>query len=452
MDRAKKSPIDMTTGNPVKKILLFMVPLLVGSLLQQLYSMVDMMIVGNTLGSDAFGAVGLTVPVMYLVIGMAQGFTTGFSVITAQYVGGGKKEYLKKSIAVSILLTAVLAVFFTVISTVFTQPVLRLMNTPDTMMEDAYNYLFVIYLGISTTFFFNCFSSLLRAFGDSRTPLYFLVVSCVINIILDYVLIVYFSMGVAGAAWATVFAQGVSAVLCFVYSVKKFPVMAVTLSDFRCSFKFMWEHLKVGTAMAIQSSLTSISVMILQTAINNLGDAAIKAYSAAGKVSYLSMQPVVNLGFAAATFAAQNYGAGKIDRIKLCVKKGTPVCILMGLLGAAVMIFGGDFFLFIFGVDTSETAVYEYTHQFLYALGGFYVLLGLWHFFRNMLQGMGKTIVPTVSSLVEVVMRIVLSFWLSAAWGFTGVCFVDPFTWVVISVTHIIAYFVIMKKEEKIHI
>lgn len=212
MERAKKSPIDMTTGNPVKKILLFMVPLLVGSLFQQLYSMVDMMIVGNTLGSDAFGAVGLTVPVMYLVIGMAQGFTTGFSVITAQYVGGGKKEYLKRSIAVSILLTAVLAVFFIVVSTVFTEPVLRLMNTPDTMMEDAYNYLFVIYLGISTTFFFNCFSSLLRAFGDSRTPLYFLVVSCVINIILDYVLIVYFSMGVAGAAWATFFAQGVSAV------------------------------------------------------------------------------------------------------------------------------------------------------------------------------------------------------------------------------------------------
>lgn len=188
MDRAKKSPIDMTTGNPVKKILLFMVPLLVGSLFRQLYSMVDMMIVGNTLGSDAFGAVGLTVPVMYLVIGMAQGFTTGFSVITAQYVGGGKKEYLKKSIAVSILLTAVLSLLFTVISTVFTEPVLRLMNTPDTMMEDAYNYLFAIYLGIGTTFFFNCFSSLLRAFGDSRTPLYFLVVSCLINIILDYVL------------------------------------------------------------------------------------------------------------------------------------------------------------------------------------------------------------------------------------------------------------------------
>ncbi len=188
MDGAKKSPIDMTTGNPVKKILLFMVPLLVGSLFRQLYSMVDMMIVGNTLGSDAFGAVGLTVPVMYLVIGMAQGFTTGFSVITAQYVGGGKKEYLKKSIAVSILLTAVLSLLFTVISTVFTEPVLRLMNTPDTMMKDAFNYLFAIYLGIGTTFFFNCFSSLLRAFGDSRTPLYFLVVSCVINIILDYVL------------------------------------------------------------------------------------------------------------------------------------------------------------------------------------------------------------------------------------------------------------------------
>lgn len=436
----------MTTGNPVKKILLFMLPLLAGSLFQQLYSMVDMMIVGNTLGSDAFGAVGLTVPVMYLVIGMAQGFTTGFSVITAQYVGGGKKEYLKKSIAVSILLTAVLAVFFTVISTVFTEPVLRLMNTPDTMMEDAYSYLFVIYLGIATTFFFNCFSSLLRAFGDSRTPLYFLVISCVINIILDYALIVNFSMGVAGAAWATVIAQGLSAVLCFVYSVKKFPVMAVSLSDFRCSFKFMWEHLKVGTAMAIQSSLTSISVMILQTAINNLGDAAIKAYSAAGKVSYLAMQPVVNLGFAVATFAAQNYGAERIDRIKLCVKKGVWVCILLGLLGSAIMIFGGDFFLFIFGVDTSETLVYEYTHQFLYALGGFYVLLGLWHFFRNMLQGMGKTAVPTVSSFVEVVMRIVLSFWLSSAWGFTGVCFVDPFTWVVISVTHIIAYFVIMRK------
>ena len=188
MDRAKKSPIDMTTGNPVKKILLFMVPLLVGSLFRQLYSMVDMMIVGNTLGSDAFGAVGLTVPVMYLVIGMAQGFTMGFSVITARYVGGGKKEYLKKSIAVSILLTAVLSLLFTVISTVFTEPVLRLMNTPDTMMKDAFNYLFAIYLGIGTTFFFNCFSSLLRAFGDSRTPLYFLVVSCLINIILDYVL------------------------------------------------------------------------------------------------------------------------------------------------------------------------------------------------------------------------------------------------------------------------
>ncbi len=446
MDRTRKSAIDMTSGNPVKKILIFMIPLLIGSLFQQLYSMVDMMIVGNTLGSDAFGAVGLTSSVMFLVIGMAQGFTTGFSVITAQYVGGGNSEKLKKSIAVSITLTAVLSVIFTAVSTALTKPVLELMHTPESMMSDSWNYLFVIFLGISTSFFFNCFSSILRAFGDSRTPLYFLMVSCVVNIVLDFVFILNFSMGVAGAAWATVFAQGLSAVLCLVYSVKKFPVMSLSREDFRFSFSFVAEHLKIGTAMALQSSFTAASVMILQSAINTLGDAAIKAYSAAGKVSYFAMQPMVNLGFSVATFSAQNYGAGKIDRIRLCVKKGIVLCLIMGAFGSLVMIFGGDIFLYIFGVDTSEILVYQYTHQFLLVLGAFYVLLGLWHFFRNILQGMGKTAVPTVSSFVEVVMRIVLSFWLSSAWGFFGICFVDPLTWTVISITHIIAYAVIMRK------
>ncbi len=216
---------DLTVGNPTKQIVLFTLPLLVGNVFQQLYSMADMIIVGQTIGTEALAAIGATGSMAFLVIGMSFGLTSGFSVITAQRFGAGDEDGVRRSVATAILLTSLLSLFLTLASTATAAPLLRLLRTPDDIMGDSHKYLFILYAGATATMFFNLCSGILRALGDSFTPLLFLIIACVVNIVLDYVLIVYFGMGVDGASWATIAAQALSVVLCLVHSLRRFPIL-----------------------------------------------------------------------------------------------------------------------------------------------------------------------------------------------------------------------------------
>lgn len=441
-----KSINNLTIGNPAQRILLFTLPLLAGNVFQQLYNMVDMMIVGNTINTDALAAVGATGAIGFLVIGFAQGLTAGFSIITAQHFGAGEEDKVRRSVAVSLVLSVLSAILITVLSVCTARSLLQLMQTPEDIFEQALSYLSVIYLGTVATVFFNLFASILRALGDSRTPLLFLVVGCLLNIGLDFMFIRGFSMGVAGAAWATILSQLVAALLCLFYSLKKFPILRLKKEDFRITRPLVLQHLSIGLAMALQSSMTTLSVIIFQVAVNQLGMVSVKAYSAAAKICQLALQPMSSLGITMATYAAQNYGAKKTARIRSGVRQGAIVATVFALAGCLLMHTAGGVLMGLFGIGGEEAQVAEQAQLYLNVTSVFYVLFGLWCVFRNTLQGMGYTRMPMVSAGLEILLRIFASFGFTHLAGFLGISFVDPVTWAGALALLMAGYFSAMKK------
>ena len=437
---------DLTIGSPVRKILLFTLPLLAGNLFQQLYNMVDMMIVGTTINTNALAAVGATGSVSFLVIGFAQGLTAGFSVITAQHYGAGEEEKVRRSVAVSLVLSVACAVFITVLSILIAAPLLRIMQTPQDIFEDALSYLSVVCLGTTATVFFNLFSSILRALGDSRTPLLFLIIACLLNIGLDFAFILGLSMGVAGAAWATILSQLVSALLCLFYSIKKFPILRLKRADFQITRSLVSQHLSIGVAMGLQSSMTTISVLIFQVAVNQLGMVSVKAYSAAAKICHMGLKPMGSLGITMATYSAQNFGAQKIKRIRTGVRQGAFIAIAFALAGCLLVHLAGRSLIGLFGIGSEEIQVADQAQLYLSVTSSFYILFGLWSVFRNALQGMGYTRIPMLSAGLEIVLRIICSFGFTSFAGFLGISFVDPVTWAGALALLMTGYFAAIKK------
>lgn len=302
---------DLTRGKPVKLILLFTIPLLIGNVFQQFYSMADTIIVGRTIGVDALAGVGATGSLSFLIIGFAQGLTAGLSVITAQRFGADDYDGVRKSVTVSLLISAVLTVVLTAIAVLTARPLLTLLQTPANIIDDAYDYIIIIFWGIFASMLFNLLSNVVRALGDSRTPLLFLIVACVLNIVLDFVFILAFKMGVAGAAWATVIAQVVSCALCILYIAKRIPLLRLCKKDWKVDASYIRTHCRVGLPMAFQTSIIAIGAMILQVPLNKLGSTAVGAFTAAQKIDNLAVQILMSFGITMATYAAQNYGAGQ---------------------------------------------------------------------------------------------------------------------------------------------
>ncbi len=420
---------DLTRGKPVRQILLFAVPLLIGNLFQQFYNMADMIIVGRTINTHALAAIGVTGAIAFLVVGFSFGLTSGFAVITAQRFGAGDKDGVRHSIASAILLSIAVAAILTFLSVSTAHTLFVLMRTPADIIDEAYQYIIVIYGGIAVTVFFNLFSGILRALGDSLTPLLFLILACIVNIILDYVFINNFHMGVAGAGWATIAAQGLSVALCFVYSLKKFPMIRLRRKDWRFDLPFMRRQLVIGLAMGGQMAIISIGTIVLQIGINQLGTDSVKAFSAAVKIDQFATQPLFSLGVALATFAAQNYGARKFDRIRESAKKCAAIVVLLSFCGCLLMVLSGESILSLFGIGGNEPNVVREATQYLNTASLFYFLLGLLFVFRNILQGLGKNTMPIMAAATEVVARVVATFTFVQWWGFWGVCFVNPVAW-----------------------
>lgn len=436
---------DLTRGHPAKQILFFTVPLLIGNVFQQLYNMADMIIVGRTINTTALAAIGATGAIAFMVVGVSFGLTSGFTVMTAQRFGAGDEEGVRRSVATSVILSLAVSLVLTVVSMTTAYPLFRLMQTPADIIDDSYRYIIVIYAGTVATVFFNLFGGILRALGDSLTPLLFLVVACVVNIVLDYVFIVSFGMGVAGAGWATVISQALSVVMCLVYSLKRFPILRLRREDWRLQREFAWRHLTIGLSMGAQMAIIAVSIIILQVAVNQLGTDAVKAFSAAAKIDQLATQPLFSLGVAIATFAAQNYGARRIRRIRDAARQGTFIAVGMGFLGWVGMFFFGRWFLSLFGIGSSEPTVVANAAQYLNLTSLFYFVLGLLFVFRNILQGMGKNTMPMVAAGSEVVVRMFATFAFVGWWSFTGLCLVNPLTWMGAVSLLLAGYFMAMR-------
>lgn len=441
---------DMTTGSPTKHILAFSIPLLIGNLFQQFYNMADTLIVGRTLGLDALAGVGATGGISFLVMGFVMGLTSGFAVITAQRFGAEDVDGVRRSAATSISLSIVAAVLLTVIAVLGVRPLLVFMQTPANIIEQSYQYIVVIFAGIAASFFYNTLSNIIRALGDSRTPLYFLVIASLLNIVLDLLFILTFHMGVAGAAFATVLAQIISGLLCLFYVKKRFPVLHLQKKDWRFNLSFALEHLKVGLPMALQFSITAIGVMVVQWALNGLGSSTIAAYTAASKVDMFASQPLQAFGVAMATYVAQNYGAGRLDRVRQGVHRCTIITLVFSVVGLALIfaIGGPVASLFISG-DTDGTVLAQ-ARTYLNTVSIFYFALGMLLIYRNTLQGMGQGLVPMLAGVCELIMRIVAAVALSQLMGFTGICLANPVAWLGAMVWLGVAYFITMHKAKKI--
>ena len=419
---------DMTTGNPVKLILLFSIPLLIGNIFQQFYSMVDTIIVGRFVGVEALAAVGTTSSMVFLVNGFVMGLTSGFAVLISQKYGAKDEAGVKKAVASSITLSIIATIIVTFISVISAKPLLALMNTPSNIMKDASTYIIILYAGNVAIIFYNMMAAILRALGDSKTPLYFLIVSSVLNIILDLVLIINFKMGVAGAAYATVISQGVSALLCVIYTYKKYKILRLKKEDFKVKKKYYRKHLKVGIPMALQFSITAIGIMTVQSAINIFGYTVIASYAAASKVLQLVMQPATTLGVTMATYCGQNIGAKRYDRIKLGVKKCVQISIITSLISAMVLIFLGKYFVMMF-VSNPDAEILSYAQQVLNISAIFFIPLGLIFVYRNALQGIGDSFIPMMAGVYELVARAVVAFTLPKVLEFMGICLADPVAW-----------------------
>lgn len=439
---------DMTKGNPLKIFIYFTIPLLIGNIFQQLYSMVDTIIVGRFVGVNALAALGACNSLFFLVNGLVLGLTSGFAVLVAQKFGAKDEKGVKKAVASNITLTLVLTVIITIIALLAVKPLLNMMNTPENIYEDARVYITLIYAGIITQTGYNMAAGILRALGDSKTPLYFLIVASILNVILDLVFIINFNMGVAGAAYATNIAQGVSAVLCFIYSYKKFKILRLKKEDFKVEKEYYTTHLKVAIPMSMQFSITAVGIIIIQSAINTFGSVVIASYTAASKVLQLVMQPSTSFGVTVATYAGQNLGAGRFDRIKYGIKIMNVVSIITSLIAGVVLVTLGKYFVMLF-IENPTPEIFAYAQQVLNYSAIFFIPLGFIFVYRNVLQGMGESFVPMMAGFFELAARATVAFTLPKVIGFTGICLSDPIAWISACVPLMLTYYIKMRKIDK---
>ncbi|MGG7144126.1 MATE family efflux transporter [Clostridium nigeriense] len=446
-DVKKELTKDMTTGNPVKLILLFSIPLLIGNIFQQFYSMVDTIIVGRFIGVEALAAVGSTGSMSFLINGFVVGITSGFSVLVSQKFGAKDDEGLKKATASALVLSLVAAIIITLVSVFLAKPLLHLMNTPENIIDDAYIYIVIIYAGTIATVVYNIISGILRALGDSKTPLYFLIIASILNIILDIVFIVNFSMGVSGAAWATIISQGVSGILCIIYAYKKYKILRLKREDFKVKKNVYVKHLKIGIPMALQFSITALGIMIVQGALNVLGSTVIASYTAASKVLQIVMQPAITFGVTMATYCGQNLGAKNYNRIKEGVKNCIQISIITSIIAGLVLVFGGKFFVGLF-ISNPDAEILAYAQECLNYAAAFFIPLGVIFIYRNALQGMGESFVPMMAGAFELIARAIVAFTLPRFIGYTGICLSDPIAWLAAAIPLGLYYYKKIKSIE----
>lgn len=440
----KRAMRDMTSGSPIKLILGFLIPMLFGLLFQQFYNMMDTIIVGKYLGVNALASVGSTGSVNFMVIGFCMGVCSGFAIPVAQKFGEKNEPALRKFVANSGWLALAFSIIMTLVVCVLCRQILVWMRTPEDIMDGAHSYIFVIFLGIPAIYLYNLLSGIIRSLGDSTTPLFFLLISSVMNIVLDLFTIIVLKMGVAGAAWATVISQAVSGVLCLLYISKKFTILNMQGDEWKMDKHAMITLCGMGIPMGLQYSITAIGSVILQTAVNSLGSVAVASVTAGSKISMFFCCPFDAMGATMATYGGQNVGAKKLDRID----QGLKACILLGAaysaLAFVVLYFFSDIVALLF-VDAGEIRILENTRQFLMINVSFYFPLALVNIVRFMIQGLGYSKFAIIAGVCEMAARALVAL-LVGTFGYLAVCFASPCAWIAADIFLVPAYLYVMKR------
>ncbi|MBZ6010928.1 MATE family efflux transporter [Leuconostoc gelidum] len=436
---------DLTQGSPAKQILFFTIPLVIGNLFQQLYNFSDTVIVGQTLGVKSLAAVGATGSIMFLILGFVQGFTAGLSIITAQRYGARDIAGVRKSMASTLIVSALTTVIVTILSLLAVYPLLKIMQTPAEIFNQAFIFIAIILGGIFATMGYNVTANSLRAIGDSRSPLVYLIVGMIINIVLELWFIIGLNYGVAGAALATVIAQLVSTVLSFWHIYRFSPLLQVHRSDFKWDPVDIRIHLRAGLPMGFQSSIIAIGALVLQGALNTLGTDAVAATTAAQRIDQVATLPLMSFGITMATFAAQNYGAKQYERILVGVKQALFMSMGFGLFMGILEIAFGDFAVMLF-VGADQQRVLELAQQYFWANGAFYYILSALFIIRYVLQGLNDSKTPTFAGIAELMMRTVAAITLVGPFGFFGASLANVLAWIGSLIVMIPAYRRIIKK------
>lgn len=438
-----KSSRDMTSGSIWGHIFFYTIPLLLGNIFQQLYSLVDTIIVGKTIGNDALAAVGSTGPMHFLILGFVNGLTSGFAVITAQKFGAHDEKGVKKSCAMNIKLNFFSTVIFTLLSLALTKPILNLIHTPEEIFEDAFTYISILYTGIFSIVLYNTSSCLLRAIGDSSSPLFFLIVSSFLNIFLDLLFILVFHMGVRGAAWATVISQLLSGLACVFYIMKKYPILRVSAKDFSSDVWFAKKHLEIGLPMACQFSITAVGCIVLQGAINVFGAAKIAGYTAAQKTEMLFTTAAGSFGVTMANYTGQNLGAKEYNRIKKGTNAGALICGLTALAAMLIILFFwrplSNLFIDLKGKNAADCL--SAAKIYIFSTAPFYIALFEIFIYRNVLQAMGRGLMPLLAGVFELIARVIVSYTLPKHIGYIAVCLAGPLAWFAAVIPLAITYY-----------
>lgn len=420
---------DLLSGSPARKISLFCLPLLVGNLFQQLYSMADSMIVGRFMGTEAFAGVSGTGSLNFLIIGFVLGLCSGFAIPAAQDFGAGDMTGVRRAVAHCLWLGLALTAVLTALMFFLTDDLLTLLKTPEALYAYEYDYIHVIFTGMAVTMLYNMLAGILRAVGDSRTPLFFLILSCLINIVLDVLFISVIHMGVAGAAWATLCSQLISGILCLIYMVRRFPQLIPHGDEWKPDAGYAGRLLKNGLPMGLQFSITAVGSVIMTAAVNGLGVYAVAAVGAAARVHNILTCPMDALGVGMATFSSQNLGAGNISRVRAGIRQMTGIGLMYSVLSCAVLGFFGRTLAMLF-VSPSETEVLRLTAQYLLIDGFFFPSLLLIFIYRNSLQGLGYSREAMLAGVFELIGRVAVASLLVGRFGFTAACFASPAAWV----------------------
>ncbi|WP_338231504.1 MATE family efflux transporter [Companilactobacillus muriivasis] len=421
--------IDLTQGRPMKVIFLYTIPLLLGNFFQQFYSLIDTLIVGKTISVDALASVGATGGLTGLVIGFAQGMTSGLTILTAQKYGANDERGVRKSFASGIIISICIAVIFTILALLIAYPLLVVMQTPKVLIHDSFIFLEIIFAGIFSFVGFDFLGNTMRALGDSRVPLFFLIVSTILNILLELVFILYLHMGVAGAGLATVVAQTITFVILYFYIRSHIPYLILTKSDFKIDKAEIKELLQISLPMGFQSSIIAIGSIILQVMLNTLGANAVAAYTVAGRVEQIATLPAFSFGLALVNYTAQNLGGKKFDRILKGVKDGILISVSASLVIGAFLIFFGRSISHLF-MNGSQETVLHLVQIYYYFNGSSYFILSILFIVRYTLQGLGNQKAPTIAGIAELLMRVFAGIVLVRLFGFYGAAMANPLAWI----------------------
>lgn len=435
--KTAKTTLNLTQGRPLKLILLFAIPVFLGNLFQILYNLVDTKIVGSILGEDALAAVGAVSSLYTLLAGFFNGLSLGFSVLTSRYFGSGDEKELKRNVAGSILLGFATATVVILAVALFLKPILTLLNVPPKQFDMAYTYIWILVWGMFITLAYNLCANMLRAIGDSVTPLIFLIIASVLNVVLDYTLILGFDMGVKGAAVATVLSQLLSVALCMARIYKGFPILHVSKSDFALTGKQVLAMYESGLSMGLMSSLVNFGSLVLQSGINQLGTNIIVAHTSARKVFEIWNLPVSVLGSSMATYCGQNYGAGKYDRIR----KGMKDALILGSVWIAlifVLAHTVSPYLIAFLASTKNEEIIYWGSMYLRVDMSFLIVVVFIVILRNSMQGFGDYKTPIFSSFIELVGKLVFTFVFVRLFGYWGIIWTEPVIWILMVIPLIV--------------